>query len=665
MKAWIIRLAVLALALCALAGCAAAERGDINGDGKADVTDAQVLRMYLVGDLDEINEADADFNFDGKVNMTDLVMLEHAVYRGEALPEEPEGDGRITRTDVVYGTSYKKRDLTCTIISPERYERTVLAVFALHGFEGAWDRDGQLLVYTANRLIEHFEAQNDMYGTRLMIVAAANPDGVWDGNSAEAFGYGNGRGIDLDADFSEAHKSSKQRGHYSRSPFSAPESAALRDLVKQYKPDIVLDFHGWGDDTIGDAWLSDVFKEEMSKSHSANFDTKTMAGTFMLWTHAQGCETLKVFLKTSEAEGDGIIAAMDRIVRHDYDDKEGDYELLPALADMGEYAAYADDYRRVRMYSDMNGRQIGYINATEDLCTIEAVYANGWLRVRYPIKEGWKVGYCPTENFFVPDTIIYPIRMQMPTEMRVFTKNKFLTDEYKQYSEWETVVRSGIRIHVTPKTTVDPNTQETKRVAATGQSMGGISKGKTVTVVAESDDAYQVIYPWKDEGYRMGWISNDKFDLPEIPRAADKPVVAQEETAEKVPEMELEPKTYTGTLSVEGLKINVGEEFDLPIFLDAKNISAMMLTVEFSPEVFDLLSVFDGGQLSGFTGSMDMESGVYRCLWNNQGDKAVNGLLVNLHFYTKPIGKDSQVRMSYKLRKGDALTDELDIVDVK
>ncbi len=666
MRTKLCRLLVLLLGLCLVCGCALAVTGDINNDDVADAMDAELLRMYLVGDLEEIGEA--DFNFDGKVNLKDLVLLEKAIYDEIPLAESPSEDGRISRTDVVYGTTPKKRDLVCTIIEPERYDRTVLCVFAMHGFEGAWDRDGQLLVYMANRVIEHFETANTMGGTRLMVVAAANPDGVWEGNSAEAFGRGNIRGIDMDADFGEAHVNSRTRGHYSRSAYSAPESAALRDLVLKYKPDVVLDFHGWSDETSGDAWLADVFAQEMSKVHVANFDTKTMAGSFTLWTHAQGCDTLKVHLKTTEAESDTFITAMERIVYHDYDDDGvGEYEYEPALAGLPEYSAYADHYRRLNMYSEANGRRIGYINALEDLCTIEAVYTNGWMRIRYPIKEGWKIGYCVTENFFVPDTVIYPIQMTLKNSVRIFTKNKFLTPEYKS--------RQAIERDANGKYIIDPSTKRYLRmvdeneepVKVSGKSMGGLAKGRTVTVVAEADTAYQVIYPWKDEGYRMGWIENDQ-DLPEIPRGAERraeTTIDDEEEGfeELVPEMEAQ--ALTGALSVEGLRINVGEEFDLPIYLDTDKISSLLLTVEFSPDVFDLLSVFDGGQLEGFTGSMDLESGAYHCLWNNRGDKAVHGLLVNLHFYTKPIGKDSQVRMSYKLRNGDALTYELDVVDVK
>ena len=188
MRTKLCRLLVLLLGLCLVCGCALAVTGDINNDDVADAMDAELLRMYLVGDLEEIGEA--DFNFDGKVNLKDLVLLEKAIYDEIPLAESPSEDGRISRTDVVYGTTPKKRDLVCTIIEPERYDRTVLCVFAMHGFEGAWDRDGQLLVYMANRVIEHFETANTMGGTRLMVVAAANPDGVWEGNSAEAFGRG-------------------------------------------------------------------------------------------------------------------------------------------------------------------------------------------------------------------------------------------------------------------------------------------------------------------------------------------------------------------------------------------------------------------------------------------------------------------------------------------
>ncbi|MDD3889706.1 MAG: hypothetical protein PHR65_07260 [Syntrophomonadaceae bacterium] len=42
-------------------------------------------------------------------------------------------------------------------------------------------------------------------------------------------------------------------------PFSSPEAAALRDLINEEKPVIVIDFHGWINCTAGDPDLTEIF----------------------------------------------------------------------------------------------------------------------------------------------------------------------------------------------------------------------------------------------------------------------------------------------------------------------------------------------------------------------------------------------------------------------
>lgn len=42
-------------------------------------------------------------------------------------------------------------------------------------------------------------------------------------------------------------------------PFSSPEAAALKDLVLQEKPDIILDFHGWVNSASGDPEIARIF----------------------------------------------------------------------------------------------------------------------------------------------------------------------------------------------------------------------------------------------------------------------------------------------------------------------------------------------------------------------------------------------------------------------
>jgi hypothetical protein len=49
-------------------------RGDVNGDGKVNVTDVTTLVNMILGVM-PMNEARADMNSDGKVNVSDVTAL--------------------------------------------------------------------------------------------------------------------------------------------------------------------------------------------------------------------------------------------------------------------------------------------------------------------------------------------------------------------------------------------------------------------------------------------------------------------------------------------------------------------------------------------------------------------------------------------------------------
>ena len=54
--------------------------------------------------------------------------------------------------------------------------------FAIHGFEDAFDYDGQLLVKIAENIISYYEANYDKLGSyELYIIKCSNPDGTYEG----------------------------------------------------------------------------------------------------------------------------------------------------------------------------------------------------------------------------------------------------------------------------------------------------------------------------------------------------------------------------------------------------------------------------------------------------------------------------------------------------
>ncbi len=590
---------------------ALAGSGDVNGDGRFDEEDANDLANYLVNDDVEINTIIADLDTDGHVGLSDLMTIHRLLASGER-----PGDGKVKATTKVYGQSAMGRDLECTIIEPERYDRTVLAVFAMHGFEGFYDRDGQTLVDAANAIIEYFEAQDTMYGCRLIVVPCANPDGLEDGTSAKDFGHNNKRGINLNRDFDVAYESYPRGENHTPHPFSAPESCALRDLVLKYTPDVVLDFHGFDSYTIGDSELSVVFEEEMDRIHLINFNSK-YHGNFAFWAREQGAMSLMVYMPDPDFSQQKLIRAMERIVAHNYPEKNGRYALDPVFAAFENLSCYALDFSNIKTYVDMNGAETGYISGQKDWTILEQIYDNRWARVRYPIKEGFKIGYAYFGAYVDDEMRIEPLEVPggRARNIPVYTRQRL------NY-QWDSIDRDA-----------------------------------TFYVVAETEEALQVIYPSKDT-WKMGWIRPNSIDRSTC-KAYHYGPDGSDETAE-------EKRSYTATLFAAGVQIDGGQAFDLPVYVEAEAMASLRLWVEYDGEAIELYGVDDGGTMTGFVQGDNMEADPYKVMWvrSEGADEPLDGKLVTFHFRARPTTKQQETPLLVYAKSGDALTSNLERVKI-
>lgn len=169
----------------------------------------------------------------------------------------------------VYGTSEMGRELTCVRIGEESAEKALLMTFAVHGFEDAFDHDGQVLTEIAQKLIEHYQADaSGLNGHALYIVPCANPDGVLDGESKDGFGRLNANGIDVNRDFPAQWKRiTTARYRTGEKPFATAEARALRDLAEQICPAWAVDVHGWINGVYGDSALSKSFQQAFGFAH--------------------------------------------------------------------------------------------------------------------------------------------------------------------------------------------------------------------------------------------------------------------------------------------------------------------------------------------------------------------------------------------------------------
>lgn len=149
--------------------------------------------------------------------------------------------------------------------------------FAIHGFEDSYYRDGQELTYIADELFNYLKINfPDEFVEKytVYIFPSVNPDGEYNGWDND----GPGRttlyswaqrnvGIDMNRCFPVGYKSMKNRRNYNgEQPLQAFEAGALRDFIIYYAgtENIVIDVHGWLNETIGDYEIGKYYRNEFN-----------------------------------------------------------------------------------------------------------------------------------------------------------------------------------------------------------------------------------------------------------------------------------------------------------------------------------------------------------------------------------------------------------------
>lgn len=367
-----------------------------------------------------------------------------------------------------YGESELGRELICYSIKPLEYDRTILMNFAIHGFEDEYDHDSTVLTDTAMELIEYYSGIDDLNNCQLLIIPCANPDGQIEGTTNNGFGRCNALGIDLNRDFDANYSPNSNARYYTEYAFSAAESRALRDLCLEYEPDIVLDFHGWLNYTIGDSELAEVFYAEMGLKHHVSFTSTNASGYFANWAHQNGAYGLLVEFTSSDSISiDGLKNAVNRLINNDFDNGTGKYKTDSVYSKYDNINCYTISLDRVTTYADINipFNTVSYIDGSSDLCTIKKVYENGWVKVEYPVSSGKKTAYA-----YLSDFIDSPI------------------------AHYNTNVSANQTVY---------------RRMDLSETLGTVYPTDEITVVGRSGETVQVLYPLDNGGYKLGWISSE------------------------------------------------------------------------------------------------------------------------------------------------------------
>lgn len=166
-------------------------------------------------------------------------------------------------TAYVYGQSGAGRDLTAYRFG--KGKNVMVLGFAMHGYEGNFQKDGGALVYSAGQLMNYLSdnmATVNNYDWTIYVLPCMNPDGLIDGYSSSGPGRltttyfeSDGRllstwGIDLNRTFPSNWKPELEDLHYftAYKPLASKEAVALSEFLQSVKgsgANLLYDIHGW------------------------------------------------------------------------------------------------------------------------------------------------------------------------------------------------------------------------------------------------------------------------------------------------------------------------------------------------------------------------------------------------------------------------------------
>ncbi|MBK1810543.1 SH3 domain-containing protein [Clostridium sp. YIM B02505] len=197
----------------------------------------------------------------------------------------------------VYGLSGKGRELQVYKVGSG--SKILFAGFRIHGFEDNWARDGVALATIAIELLKtlaSIDKVNGLNGWTVYVAPSMNPDGLMEGWTNN----GPGRctittSIDLNRSFPTGFSVDTSSRNYTGSqPLLAPEAKALSALITNLKGGasrmVLLDFHGWLNETLGNSVIGKFFDDQFGFSHNPNYG----GGYFSTWANSLGIESALV-----------------------------------------------------------------------------------------------------------------------------------------------------------------------------------------------------------------------------------------------------------------------------------------------------------------------------------------------------------------------------------
>ena len=222
---------------------------------KGNIANGSILVLNEIGKIDN-----QKFSFTNSFNK----YIEEGTYGWTGLKVKGNGKGGEYLPFYKIGNGSKK----------------LFANFSIHGFEDSYNRDGEELTYIANEFYNYLKENitEDLVNEwTLYILPVSNPDGQhsgWTNNGpgrTTVYSWApENKGIDMNRCFPVNYKPmSGDRNYNGNQPLQAFEAESLRNFIlnKKGTQNIVLDVHGWLNETIGDNEIGKYYRNEFGISN--------------------------------------------------------------------------------------------------------------------------------------------------------------------------------------------------------------------------------------------------------------------------------------------------------------------------------------------------------------------------------------------------------------
>ncbi len=332
-------------------------------------------------------------------------------------------------TSGTYGTSGLGQSLKYYKIG--NGPNVAFAVFAQHGWEDAWAYDGIELVNIANRMMSSLSSSGINNNWTLYVIPYANPDGITNGFT------NNGPGrctvttkIDMNRCWPANFVSNNTSRNYTgTTPLGAPEAKALQTFILNRignNERIILDIHGWLNQTYGNYSVAKYFDNQFGFGHSNSYGK----GYLQAWGNSIGAKSCLIEFPMPTSSAD--------IINRDFSGKltNGIKNMLNSVTIVdesgtivNEQVVVTSDNLNVRSGPGTSYSKVTSISKGTIVTRIRRAVAtaNGYVWDKIRLVDGTE-GYVATDYLEIATNSIFPI------DGKNFIKNKTSSSHDKSYN---------------------------------------------------------------------------------------------------------------------------------------------------------------------------------------------------------------------------------------